>query len=71
MIDADATECQPLLIASIRDNAVMMKKYEKDGFDSLAVKLAFEVYLEKLLLPPGERDFERFKEQVEGRKAEG
>ncbi|MFH1982527.1 MAG: hypothetical protein ABIL58_11855 [Pseudomonadota bacterium] len=61
MSPAEMADIRRSFIDSIRKNAVMMKKYEKDGFDSLAVKLAFEVYQEKLLLSDRQRDPERFK----------
>ncbi len=62
MNDGEMAELRNGFVDSIRDNTVMMKKYEEDGFDSLAVKLAFEVYLEKLLLSDEQRDLGRFKE---------
>lgn len=46
----------------IRANPVLTAKYEKDGFDSLAIKLAYEVFLEKMLLTDDQRDFRRFNE---------
>lgn len=66
MSPADMADIRISFIESIRGNAVMMKKYAKDGFDSLAVKLAFEVYQEKLLLSDRLRDPERFRKKVEG-----
>lgn len=70
----DASEMADIrrrFLDSIRNNAVMMKKYEKDGFDSLAVKMAFEVYLENLLLDDRQRDLEWYRKQVERVQAEG
>lgn len=64
MNNGEMAELQKGFVESIRGNAVMMKKYEKDGFDSLAVKLAFEVYLEKLLLSEEQRDLGKFKETL-------
>jgi hypothetical protein len=62
MDDSEMAALRTGFLDSIRGNAVMMKKYEKDGFDSLAVKLAFEVYLEKMLLSEDQRDLGKFKE---------
>ena len=49
-------------LAQIQANPVLMARYERDGFDSLAVKLAYEVFLEKMLLTDDQRDFRQFKE---------
>lgn len=68
--EAEMTDIQRCFVDSIRGNAVMMKKYEKDGFDSLAVKLAFEVYLEKLFLSDRQRDPEWYQRKAEGNSAE-
>ena len=52
---------QRSFLVQIQDNPVLMAKYERDGFDSLAVKLRYEVFLEELLLTDDQRDFLRFK----------
>ena len=51
---------QRAFLAQIGDNPVLMAKYERDGFDSLAVKLRYEVFLENFLLTDDQRDFLRF-----------
>ena len=48
----------------IQKNPVLMNKYENDGFDSLAIKLAYEVFLEETLLTYDQRDFSQFKETL-------
>jgi hypothetical protein len=50
-------------VKSIEDNGVLMKKYEKDGLDNLSVRLRYEAFLERMLLPEEEADFRRFVEK--------
>jgi hypothetical protein len=61
MSDDEREDILQSFLQSIRDNPVLMRKYEKNGLDSLAVKLAYEVYLENILLNERQRDVEWFK----------
>ena len=65
--DLASVEMTRAFLDRIRGNAVLMAKYEKDGFDALAIKLSYEVFLEEMLLSEEQRDFLRFKTLQEKR----
>jgi hypothetical protein len=60
MDEMEIKAIQGAFLDRIRGNAVLMAKYEKDGFDALAIKLSYEVFLEEMLLTEEQRDFMRF-----------
>jgi plasmid replication initiation protein len=57
----DMEDLQKAFLEHIKNNQLLMKKYRKDGFDSLSIKLNFEVFLEKMLLSEEQRDIGNFK----------
>jgi uncharacterized protein YabN with tetrapyrrole methylase and pyrophosphatase domain len=57
----DMEDLQKAFLEHIKNNQLLMKKYSKDGFDSLSIKLNFEVFLEKMLLSEEQRDIGNFK----------
>lgn len=62
----EAGEWLAAFVKSIQDNAVLMKKYERDGLDNLSVRLRYEAFLERMLLPAEDTDFRRFLERRQG-----
>jgi len=62
----EADQLLAAFVKSIQDNGVLMKKYERDGLDNLSVRLRYEAFLERMLLPPEDADFRRYV-QTKGR----
>jgi hypothetical protein len=50
-------------VNGIQGNRVLMKKFDKDGFDNLSIRLRYEAFLEKMLLSDEQADFKRFMER--------
>jgi hypothetical protein len=59
----EMADLQKAFLEHIKNNKILMKKYERDGFDSLSVKLNFEVFLEQILLSQQQKDINSFKKK--------
>jgi hypothetical protein len=56
MTSDELARLQAAFVQTIADNEILMKKFERDGFDNLTVKLRYEAFLEDTLLPAEQRD---------------
>jgi hypothetical protein len=65
MKDEEIEDLKKEFVKRIKDNTVLMKKFEMDGFDNLTIRLLYEAFLEEMLLKSAEIDFKKFKSAYE------